>query len=371
MGESTDDFFEGKRPWSKIKDEVLGSYMQPHLAKLNNKGPRILLIDGYAGPGTFEDGTHGSPFIMCEKGEKNAKGNYDAIFINNKKKYHNQLQKELRQRGWAAHAQAQFGDTKLVLQELPKTLKDQSVFLYLDPFGPTGCDFALLEPFLKRSDTFSTEIMLTLNMPGMPRLAARNVNDNRSQEDEAIVRNRLWLTRIFGGDYWKDILLPEDVTNEERDFQLVQAYSNKLAQYLEYTRFCPVRERTGGRIKYFIVFASRYKGALLLLNDIAVKAYFAEMHRADLGNGLWAETDWREMRDIHDLDNVVLNTVSNHAGETRKSIWSDIVSEHFMRYLEPEYLSSVKRLVQSKKLFTPNLGKTGKLNNDCQLFLSQ
>lgn len=202
-------------------------------------------------------------------------------------------------------------------------------------------------------------------MPGMPRLAARH----RSQEDETIKQNRLWLTRIFGGDYWKDILLAQDAINEERDFQLVQAYSNKLAQYLPYTRFCPVRERTGGRIKYFIVFASRYKGALLLLNDIAVTAYFAGMHRADLGNGLWAETDWREMRDIHDLDNVVLNTVSNHLGETRKSIWSHIVSEHFMRYLEPEYLSSVKRLFKEKKLFIPNLGKTGQLNKDCQLFL--
>jgi hypothetical protein len=29
MGESSDDFFEGKRPWSKIKDEVLENYMTP------------------------------------------------------------------------------------------------------------------------------------------------------------------------------------------------------------------------------------------------------------------------------------------------------------------------------------------------------
>jgi len=295
---------------------------------------------------------------------------YNAVFINNKKKYHNQLTRELQQRGWSAHTETRLGDTKLVLQELPKTLKDQSVFLYLDPFGPTGCDFALLEPFLERSSEFSTEIMLTLNMPGMPRLAARHVNDTRSQEDETIKRNRLWLTRIFGGDYWEEILLTQDGTNEDRDFHLVQAYCNKLAQYLPCTRFCPVRERTSGRIKYFIVFASRYKVALLLLNDIAVKAYFAGMHQADLGNGLWAETDWREMRDVHDLDRVVLNTVRNHLGETRKSIWSYIVLEHFMRYLETEYLSSVKRLVKGNKLFTPNLGKTGLLNNDCRLFLS-
>ncbi len=371
MGESTDDFFEGKRPWSKIKDEVLGNYMQPYLAKLNRKGPPILLIDGYAGPGTFEDGSRGSPLIVCEKGEKNAKGNYTAIFVNNKKKYHDRLKKELQERSLSAIAEARYGDTKQLLQELPKTLSDQSVFLYLDPFGPTGCDFALLEPFLKRNSRFSTEVMLTLNMPGMPRLAARHVNDNRSQEDEDIKRNRLWLTRIFGGDYWKEILLSQIGINEDRDFQLVEAYSNKLAQYLPYTRFCPVREKTGGRIKYFIVFASHHKDSLVLLNDIAAKAYFAGMHKADLGEGLWAETDWREMRNMHDLDEVVLNTVSKHLGETRKSIWSYIVLAHFMHYLEPEYLASVKRLVKGNRLFTPNLGKTGQLNNDCQLFLPQ
>jgi len=42
-----------------------------------------------------------------------------------------------------------------------------------------------------------------------------------------------------------------------------------------------------------------------------------------------------------------------------------------MHYLEPEYLASIKRLFQAKTLFTPNLGKTGQLNNDCQLFLSR
>src|SRR5579863_7343440 len=91
VSESSDDFFEGKRLWSKIKDEVLGKYMVPYLAKVNKRGQRILLIDGYAGPGVFEDGTFGSPIIMCEKAEEKVKGNYHAVFINKIKKYHDKL----------------------------------------------------------------------------------------------------------------------------------------------------------------------------------------------------------------------------------------------------------------------------------------
>lgn len=33
MGNSSDDFFQGKRPWSKIKDKVLADYMVPLLTK--------------------------------------------------------------------------------------------------------------------------------------------------------------------------------------------------------------------------------------------------------------------------------------------------------------------------------------------------
>src|SRR5947209_19044740 len=99
MVESSDEFFEGKRPWSKIKDEVLEKYMTPYLAKVNTRGQPILLIGGYAGPGVFEDEALGSPLIMCDKAEERAKGNYQAIFINNKRKYNERLLREIKKKG--------------------------------------------------------------------------------------------------------------------------------------------------------------------------------------------------------------------------------------------------------------------------------
>ena len=81
------------------------------------------------------------------------------------------------------------------------------------------------------------------------------------------------------------------------------------------------------------------------------KAYFAGMHTADFGGGLWEEIGWREMRSTIDLDQVILDTVTKYPGKSRKQIWFHIVDEHFMRYLESEYLSVVKRLVETKKIF--------------------
>ncbi len=366
MSKGGDDFFEGKRLWSKVKDEVLEKYMPPYLAKVSTRGQPILLIDGYAGPGVFEDGSRGSPIIICEEAEKRVKGKYHAILINKERKYHDKLSREIQKRGWSNLAEARLGDTQLVLREIPKTLKDQTVFLYLDPFGPTGCDFNLLAPFLNRNPNFSTEILLTMNMPGIHRLAARYVNEAGRIDEEVIRNNRLYLTRTFGGDYWKDILA-QNVDAEKREMQLIEAYQKKLADYFLYARSCPVREGTGKRIKYFIVFASHHRDALILLNDIMANAYFAGMHQADFGGGLWADTDWREMRSIAGLDRIILDTITKRPGETRKFVWFRIVQEYFMRYLRSEYIAAVKHLVETKKL--TYFSRTNRLNDDSTLDL--
>ena len=177
--------------------------------------------------------------------------------------------------------------------------------------------------------------------------------------------NRLKLTRVFGGDYWKDILW-QDSDAEKREVQLIDAYQKKLADYFPYTRSCPVREGTGKRIKYFIVFASHHRDALILLNDIMVNAYFAGMHQADFGGGLWEDSDWREMRITEGLDRVILDTVTRHPGESRKLIWFRVVDGHFMRYLKSEYLAMVKQLAEAKKLIY--LSKTNRLNEDSTLY---
>ncbi len=379
MGRKVKGFFAGKRPWSIIKDQVLGSYMSPYIAKINKLGRPILLIDGYAGPGVFEDGKPGSPMIMCQAAEKYAKGKWEAIFINNEQEYHDKLTQVIQRAGWSGSVKPILGDSTVLLQTLPQTLKDQSVFLYLDPFGPTGCEFALLQPFLERNSNYSTEIILTMNMPGMPRLAARHATSNGRQEEHSIKSNHVLLTQIFGGEYWKDILLPQSGSREEREFRLIEAYRGKLAEYLPYTGFCPVRDRIDRQIKYFIVFASRHKDTLTLLNDAMVKAYFIRMHEASFGDGIWKEADWREMRStdrreaqyFHRLDRVIIDIVTKHPGETRESIWFRIVQGYFMRYLESEYKATVQRLVDEKKLLSPTKRPTKRLNNDCTLYANQ
>ena len=165
----TDQFFKGKRPWSKIKDQVLGSYMPPYLSKVAKLNKPILIIDAFAGPGKFEDGSAGSPLIICQAAEKRVKGKYSAISVNKNKTDHEKLCTVLPSFIAKANVLTILGSAEDLLSQIYPLLGDQTVFLYLDPFGLTGCEFSLLEPFIKREKRFSTEIVINLSVPPIHR----------------------------------------------------------------------------------------------------------------------------------------------------------------------------------------------------------
>lgn len=373
MIDDNEDFFAGKRSWSLIKDQILRDYMNIYIPKVNKLGRQILLIDAYAGPGTFEDQQLGSPCIMCEAAEKYAKENYNAYFINKNEEYHYKLEKTLQERGWSRSAHALLADSHKLLQLLPSILKDQTVFLYFDPFGLKGCEFSLLEPFLTRNPRFSTEILLTMNMPVVHRLASCNKQDDQL-EGGRIESYRERLTKVFGGDYWKEILCQPGLRAAEKEVKLINAYSSKLKQYLRFTGSCPVRERIDRRNKYFIVFASRHEDTLFLLNDIMLRAYMSKMHEASYANTLFEEYSWQDMPLVEPeekLQKVILEMVKAHPGATRKTLWLHIIQKYFMRYLESDFKKEVLHLVDQKKLDCPTPRKTRSLNDDCKLYLAK
>ncbi|MCH8020089.1 three-Cys-motif partner protein TcmP [candidate division KSB1 bacterium] len=88
-------FFDGKREWSEVKDQVLAHYIEAYLKKVKMLNKPILLIDAFAGQGKFGDGKPGSPLLMLEKAEKYVPNNYFAIFVNKEKEDHRQLEKNI------------------------------------------------------------------------------------------------------------------------------------------------------------------------------------------------------------------------------------------------------------------------------------
>jgi hypothetical protein len=82
------------------------------------------------------------------------------------------------------------------LKTVVPLLSNQSVFLYLDPFGLAG-DFAAIEPFLKRPKQYSTEILVNLQAPVHHRLAARDALRSGTGDPQQIATWHNTLTRAL------------------------------------------------------------------------------------------------------------------------------------------------------------------------------
>jgi three-Cys-motif partner protein len=365
-------FFKGKRPWSKIKDRILGQYIPPYLSKVAKLGRRIILIDAFAGPGEFEDGTVGSPLIICQAAEQNARDLYQAIFVNSERAHHVQLSHLFSSLIAQEKVIPIHGTAENLLVTVREVLGDNTVFLYLDPFGLRGCEFSLIEPFLRRDRAHSTEIVINLSIPTIYRLAARKaVAEGRG--DTPLIRSfHERLTRVLGGEYWKEILWDDSKEPERKAEEVISIYRQKIAglDHL-FTGSCPVREKEGSGIKYYITFCSRHRDAMLLMNDAMCGAFHQRMHEAATEGTLFENTDWKGSRDIRALKRIVVETVRNAPRSSRLDVWVEIVKQHFMRYLASEYKEVVANLVKEKRLLFVDVRRTKRLNDESGLYLAE
>jgi len=370
--ESTEgSFFKGKRPWSRIKDQILGQYMRPYLSKVSKLGKPIILIDAFAGPGKFKDGAAGSPLIICQAADQRVRDSYLAIFVNREKKHHDQLSHVLsdfinQQRVIPIH-----GTANVLLAKVREVLGDHTVFLYLDPFGLKGCEFSVIEPFLRRDRAYSTEIVINLSIPTMHRLAARKAVAAGRADDPRIQSFHERLTSVLGGDYWKDILWDDSTEPEAKAEEVMKVYRDMILGLDEPKAFsgsCPVREKEGSGTKYYVTFYSRHRDAMLLMNDAMCSAYHRRMHEAATDGTLFANTDWKETRDTRGLESAVLEAVREMPRGSRLDLWVEIVQKLFMRYTASEYKGAVAKLVKEKRLDFEDVRGTGRLNDESRLY---
>ena len=366
-------FFSGKRPWSRIKDQILGQYMPPYLAKVAKLGKPIILIDAFAGPGKFDDHSPGSPLIICQAARKHVPNNsYLAIFVNRQKDHHLQLSHVISGFTKKKNALPIYGSADELLVRVRDVLADHTVFLYLDPFGLKGCEFSVIEPFLRRNKSFSTEIMINLNIPAIHRLATRRAVLAGRSNEPMIQAFHKRLTDVLGGQYWKEILWDGALDPETQAEMVMAVYREKMLSLdtpQAFSGSCPVRERKDGRIKYYVTFYSRHRDAMLLMNDIMCTAYQQRMYEAWTDGTLFTDTNWHESRDLNELEGIILNTTRKVPYQSRFELWANIVQNSFMRFTSSEYKNAVAKLVKNRELSYKDVKGTKRLNDLAQLYI--
>lgn len=372
MKDIDNSFFREKRPWSRIKDRVLGTYLPPYLRKVARLGSRIVIIDCFAGAGKFSDGREGSPLIICQQIAQHAPNNAVAYFVNKGPRHHAALERTLDSFTKAGFAHPVLGNSEGFLHEIRRHMTDETVFVYLDPFGLKGCGFDAIRPLLERGAKSSTEVLINLNMPALHRLAAiRSVS--RGNADSEIIRGfHSTLDGVLGSSDWRDVMWNDRIAPADKEEQIVNAYKQRLARFLRYVCNCPVREADETRVKYHIVFASRHVDALLLMNDIMLDAYNEHTFDAALQDmPLFAggQLDWKQSRhrEREALKGVICQTVEGQPGRTRSEVWQQVVLGHFMQFRESEFKQVVAELVGHGSLQCPTPRRGNRLNDQCVL----
>jgi len=373
--ETEKSFFKEKRSWSVIKDRVLSGYMKPYLAKLGTTQLPIILMDSFAGPGKFEDGTPGSPLIMCQMAARYGHGRCRCLFINKNKSHHRILTKTLDGFIKKKVAFTVAGESSILSSQLIATNKNFVLFGYFDPFGLKGCEFASIEKLLKRSNNRSTEVLINLNVSGLHRLAAsRTVAEDRTTSE---IKTHKILDDALGGKYWQRYMFDDQLKPEEKELAVVNEYKSKLKKLIPYVGSCPVREKENGKVKYQIIFCSGHLDGLALMNDFMCRIYNEHMHSVFTDNlpllkSTDAIPDWSSdrNREKNELRIIIATAIKTNPGRARLGYWHLIIQNHFMKFLNREYNAVTRMMLDRGEIDSPTQRPTTKLNDGCILRLS-
>jgi three-Cys-motif partner protein len=192
---------------SAAKHYLLRRYLQAWLPIMSSWQGRLVLIDGFAGPGIYEDGQPGSPIIMLNAFlDHEARDRIDAeliyVFIEQDKRRVAQLEREIEKLGkFPANVKVQVipeayeNAFSEVLDDLEgRGAKLAPTFAFLDPFGYSDAPMTLTGRFLQFE---RCEVLIYVPLRSVNRWLRREGQERA-------------MTLLFGTERWAEAVAIED-----------------------------------------------------------------------------------------------------------------------------------------------------------------
>jgi hypothetical protein len=375
-------FFRKKHEWSKYKDLILAYYLRPYLQKVKELRKPILPVDMFAGPGRFDDGTEGSPVILLEAAKQLQQSGY-AISVLLAERDH-VLADRLRANvvSFGTLADVRECDCLDLIDEISERANNSTLLLYVDPFNMARLHLGRLAEVYRRIDTgASVELLFVFMADAFMRFASACVQaeergaivlgDSMCVNDQGelsrVLAEALWseeevrwatyaissrneLDAIAGGNYWREFA--ERRGSDYRDclFDFVDAYCKRLQEWFSIVVKGPLFGRDNATIpKYWIVFGSRYRPAIDLVNR-AFATSRDQQFKEWRSQTLFANVVLPPRLNDADLDRIVLST-----SEAKKQLsWRElrwaVTEAHFGEFTDSRIDASIKRLLRSGRL---------------------
>lgn len=283
MAKKNDDFFNEKKAWSVVKDELLGCYFKPYVSKILHTYKPLMYVDCFAGKGKFEDGNPGSPLIaldiisQCKEVTKMENTSVEATFID--LNYANDLRENLKPFPWVKIVPGKYEEN---IHNILRSKNGYNVFLYIDPYGIKALRCSIFDYFAKCKFN-SIEMLINMNSFGFIREACHamgaNFDDKEIFDDlieyeptkmDTSEKSINELNDIAGGEYWQPIIAAykkHDISGYEAESRFAEQYCLRLMESYNYVLNMPLRIKRGQRPKYRLIHATNHRDGCLLMVD--------------------------------------------------------------------------------------------------------
>ncbi len=254
---------------TRAKHEILRRYIQAWLPIMTTFNERVLVIDGFAGPGEYAGGEGGSPLIMIDAFLNHSyapirQKEVVFIFIEKKQDRCDHLRQLLEQRKQKHQfpSRASYhvfqGTFKDTLTELLEYLDDKHLtmaptFAFIDPFGYSHTPLDIIQGLMKHP---KCEVLITFMYEEINRFLTANYSTKAQQYNE-----------LFGTSGWQHIA--KTATNAAERMRLLHdLYRDQLINIAgpTYVRSFRMRNKRNAT-DYFLFFGTKHLDGLKKMKD--------------------------------------------------------------------------------------------------------
>ncbi|MGW4815195.1 three-Cys-motif partner protein TcmP [Kitasatospora cineracea] len=299
--DTSSPFFVSRKAAAVLKHAILRQYVVPFASKVGKYAPngRVVYLDGYAGPGRYEDGTPGSPALILDSAASLAGfRQLDCYFIERNRRSYRSLSAlvaEARDNGLAAHALQ--GRMEKHLDSVLAAAQGSPLFAFLDPFGLTISFEALTKQIFGARDRqgtrgrYATEVLLNFNANAVRRIGGLLTSTKENPGREATLSA---MDAACGGDWWRHEFLESD-DNPQAVARITKGYAQRVSKAVGAGCWTvAVRNRAHQQVAYHLVYFSRHRDGLWIFGEAASLAQ-VEWRRAclppDHGDALFSLDD--------------------------------------------------------------------------------
>ncbi|MFH1209612.1 MAG: three-Cys-motif partner protein TcmP [archaeon] len=250
-------------PHTEIKHEILKRYLDAWIPIISKFGV-VNYIDGFAGPGKYNNKKYGSPIIAIKSliehklsSQINAKFNF--LFIEQNPERYNSLKEEISKLNIPSDKckiSVECGEFEEKLNKIldfieEKKSKIAPTFVFIDPFGIKGVSMSTIRRVMSYS---SCEVLITFMYEELNRFIT-------------LPQNELNVTALFGDDTsWKSVKPLEDST--QRYKFLTELYKEKLQENCGDCFVLPFSmENKFNKKDYVLFFCTKNKKGLVKMKE--------------------------------------------------------------------------------------------------------